>query len=134
MQMQSTLRDSCSTQVASGPAMQQSLAEAREQLASLVENGLLLASERDRDKLLRHILMAAKRICNADAATLYLKTDGGGLRFALRSRSDSLPSTEIPLIDPHTGRPDERHVCTHVALHKCSVLIDDVYAETRFDL
>ena len=114
--------------------MQQSLAEAREQLASLVENGLLLASERDRDKLLRHILMAGKRICNADAATLYLKTEGGGLRFALRSRSDSLPSTEIPLIDPHTGLPDERHVCTHVALNNRSVLIDDVYVESRFDL
>ena len=134
MQMRSTLRDSCSTQVAAGPAMQQSLSEAREQLASLVENGLLLASERDRDKLLRHMLMAGKRICNADAATLYLKTEGGGLRFALRSRSDSLPTTEIPLIDPHTGRPDERHVCTHVALNKRSVLIDDVYAESRFDL
>jgi HD-GYP domain-containing protein (c-di-GMP phosphodiesterase class II) len=114
--------------------MQQSLTEAREQLASLVENGLLLASERDRDKLLRHILMAGKRICNADAATLYLKTEGGGLRFALRSRSDSLPSTEIPLIDPHTGLPDERHVCTHVALNNRSVLIDDVYVESRFDL
>ena len=94
----------------------------------------LLASERDRDKLLRHILMAGKRICNADAATLYLKTEGGGLRFALRSRSDSLPSVEIPLIDPHTGLPDERHVCTHVALHNQSVLVDDVYAEARFDL
>ena len=114
--------------------MQQSLAEAREQLASLVENGLLLASERDRDKLLRHILMAGKRICNADAATLYLKTESGGLRFALRSRSDDLPSIEIPLIDPHTGRPDERHVCTHVALNNRSVLIDDVYTESRFDL
>jgi HD-GYP domain-containing protein (c-di-GMP phosphodiesterase class II) len=134
MQMQATLRDTCSTPGTSGHPLQQTLAEAREQLASLVENGLLLASERDRDKLLRHILMAGKRICNADAATLYLKTEGGGLRFALRSRSDNLPSTEIPLIDPHTGLPDERHVCTHVALHKRSVLIDDVYAETRFDL
>lgn len=132
--MQATLRDACSTPGTSGLLMQQTLAEAREQLASLVENGLLLASERDRDKLLRHILMAGKRICNADAATLYLKTESGGLRFALRSRSDSLPSTEIPLIDPHTGLPDEHHVCTHVALHKRSVLIDDVYAESRFDL
>jgi HD-GYP domain-containing protein (c-di-GMP phosphodiesterase class II) len=134
MEMLASPRNGCSTPRASGPAMQQSLSEAREQLASLVENGLLLASERDRDKLLRHILMAGKRICNADAATLYLKTESGGLRFALRSRSDCLPSIEIPLIDPHTGLPDERHVCTHVALNNRSVLIDDVYAESRFDL
>jgi HD-GYP domain-containing protein (c-di-GMP phosphodiesterase class II) len=134
MQMQAKLRDAGSRPGTPAPLMQQTLAEAREQLASLVENGLLLASERDRDKLLRHILMAGKRICNADAATLYLKTDSGGLRFALRSRSDSLPSTELPLIDPHTGLPDEHHVCTSVALHNRSVLIDDVYAESRFDL
>ena len=133
MQMHAMLREPCATPGPAAPLMQ-SLAEAREQLASLVENGLLLASERDRDKLLRHILMAGKRICNADAATLYLKTEGGGLRFALRSRCDSLPSIEIPLIDPHTGLPDDRHVCTHVALNNRSVLIDDVYGESRFDL
>jgi HD-GYP domain-containing protein (c-di-GMP phosphodiesterase class II) len=134
MQMPATLRDPCTLPRPAAPLMQQSLTEVREQLASLVENGLLLASERDRDKLLRHILMAGKRICNADAATLYLKTEGGGLRFALRSRSDHLPSVEIPLIDPHTGRPDERHVCTNVALNNKSVFIDDVYTESRFDL
>lgn len=133
MQMHAMSCEPCITPTPADP-LTQSLAEAREQLASLVENGLLLASERDRDKLLRHILMAGKRICNADAATLYLKTEGGGLRFALRSRCDSLPSIEIPLIDPHTGLPDDRHVCTHVALNNRSVLIDDVYAESRFDL
>jgi HD-GYP domain-containing protein (c-di-GMP phosphodiesterase class II) len=124
----------CGGKRPAGADMQQTLDEAREQLASLVENGLLLASERDRNKLLRHILMAGKRICNADAATLYLKTDSGGLRFALRSRSDILPSIEIPLVDPDTGLPDEHHVCTYVALHNRSVFIDDVYEESRFDL
>lgn len=103
-------------------------------LASLVENGLLLSSERDRDALLRHILMQGKRICNAQAATMYLKTEHDTLRFALRSMDDELPTVEIPLHDPHTGLANERHVSTYAALHNQTVVIDDVYAESRFDL
>lgn len=104
------------------------------QLSTLVENCLLLASESDHDKLLRHLLMAAKRICNADAATLYLNTSNKTLRFALRSRSDELPTFEIPLYDESTGQPNERYVSTYVALHNKSVAIDDVYDEEGFDL
>jgi HD-GYP domain-containing protein (c-di-GMP phosphodiesterase class II) len=110
------------------------LQESQHKLASLVENGLLLSSERDRTALLRHILLAGKRICNADAATMYLKTENDSLRFALRSMDDALPSFEIPLHDPLSGAPNEKHVSTYVALHNQAVLIDDVYSETRFDL
>lgn len=103
-------------------------------LSSLVENGLLLSSERNRDALLRHILMQGKRICNAQAATMYLKTEHNTLRFALRSMDDELPTIEIPLHDPQSGLPNERHVSTYTALHNETVVIDDVYAESRFDL
>ncbi|AHL73928.1 diguanylate cyclase [Stutzerimonas stutzeri] len=110
------------------------LEEAQEKLASLVENGMLLSSERDKHRLLQHILMQGKRICNADAATLYLMTDQDSLRFTLRSKADQLPAFELPLHDPETGVPNERHVSTYVALRKETVVIDDVYRETRFDL
>lgn len=110
------------------------LEEAQEKLASLVENGMLLSSERDKHRLLQHILMQGKRICNADAATLYLMTDQDSLRFTLRSKADQLPAFELPLHDPVTGLPNERHVSTYVALRKETVVIDDVYCETRFDL
>lgn len=112
----------------------QTLGEAQRKLASLVENGLLLSSERDKHRLLRHILMEGKRICHADAATLYLMTDHDSLRFTLRSKADPLPDFEIPLHDPQTGEPNERHVSTYVALRNETVAIDDVYAQTRFDL
>lgn len=104
------------------------------QLSTLVENCLLLSSESDHDKLLRHLLMAAKRICNADAATLYLNTPHQTLRFALRSRTDELPAFEIPLYDPDTGQANEQYVSTYVSLHNRSVAIDDVYEEEGFDL
>jgi HD-GYP domain-containing protein (c-di-GMP phosphodiesterase class II) len=112
----------------------QALQDSQMKLSSLVENGLLLSSERDRDALLRHILMQGKRICNAQAATMYLKTEHDTLRFALRSMDDELPAFEIPLHDPSTGLPNENHVSTYAALHNETVVIDDVYGENRFDL
>lgn len=115
-------------------AQNQALEEAQEKLASLVENGLLLSSERDKHRLLQHILLQGKRISNADAATLYLMTDHDSLRFTLRSKADHLPDIELPLHDPQTGVPNERHVSTYVALRKETVIIDDVYRDTRFDL
>jgi HD-GYP domain-containing protein (c-di-GMP phosphodiesterase class II) len=115
-------------------AQNRALEDAQNKLASLVENGMLLSSERDKHRLLQHILMQGKRICNADAATLFLMTDHDSLRFTLRSKADDLPDIEIPLHDPQTGAPNERHVSTYVALRKETVVIDDVYRETRFDL
>ncbi|MGM3389434.1 GAF domain-containing protein [Stutzerimonas stutzeri] len=115
-------------------AQNHALEQAQEKLAGLVENGLLLSSERDRHRLLQHILLQGKRICNADAATLYLMTDHDSLRFAQRSKADPLPAFELPLHDPVTGQPNEQHVSTYVALRKETVVIDDVYREDRFDL
>ena len=110
------------------------LKTSQERLNALVEIGILLSSERDKDKLISHILMSGKRLSNCDAATLYLATEHNTLRFALRSRDDALPRQELPLHDPQSGVPCESHVCTYVALNKVAVNIADVYRETRFDL
>ncbi len=110
------------------------LMEAEQKLASLVEDGILLTKERDRRQLLKHILYSGRQLCNCDAGTLYLKTDSDKLVFALRTKDDKLPETEIPLADPVTGKPNERYVSTYAALHNETVVIDDAYAETRFDL
>jgi len=110
-----------------------SLTIAEEKLAKLVESGILLSRERDRDKLLRHILFAGKELANCDAGTMYLKTDEGMLRFALRTNEIGLPRLEIPLYDAG-GKPIENYASTYVALHGETVFIDDVYSETRFDM
>jgi HD-GYP domain-containing protein (c-di-GMP phosphodiesterase class II) len=112
----------------------EALTVAEQKLASLVENGILLSRERSWQTLLRHILESGKQLCNCDAGTMYLKTDRGTLAFALRTKDDSLPSIEIPLTDPDTGAPNEKYVATYVALHDETVVIDDVYAEKRFDM
>ena len=110
-----------------------SLTIAEQKLAKLVESGILLSRERDRDKLLRHILFAGKELANCDAGTMYLKTDAGTLRFALRTNEIGLPRLEIPLYDA-SGKPIENFASTYVALHGETVFIDDVYSETRFDM
>jgi HD-GYP domain-containing protein (c-di-GMP phosphodiesterase class II) len=110
------------------------LAVAEEKLESLVQNGILLAREQDRQKLLRHILFGGKDLLHCDSATMYLKTEQGALKFALRSMEGDLPSFEIPLKDTATGQPNDQYVSVYVANHNESVLIDDVYQETRFDL
>lgn len=129
-----TLGEAHRTMKASIQERTQALKRALDKLESLVENGLLLSSERDQEKLLDHILGVGKRLCNADAGSLLLATPGGGLRFALRTRDDTLPQMEIPLHDPQTGAPNEQFVSVWVALHRQTVRIDDVATETRFDV
>ena len=100
----------------------------------LIENGLIMARTRERSTLIRHTLFEGQRLLHCDAATMYLVTDHKTLQFAMRTRDDELGASEIPLYEPQTGQLNERYVSTYCALHRRSVVIDDVYRETRFDL
>ena len=114
--------------------LQQEVRSRTAKLDMLIENGLMMSAERDRNKLLKHLLVKGQRLLNCDAGTMYLVTDHNTLRFALRTKEDELPTHEIPLYDPVTGAANEAYVSTYTALHNEPVLIDDVYQETRFDL
>ncbi|MFX1678316.1 HD domain-containing phosphohydrolase [Mitsuaria sp. CC2] len=89
---------------------------------------------RDRQALLQQLLGEGRRLLHCDGATMYMVTEQQTLRFELRTRSDPLPSQQIPLYHEHTGRPNENFVSVYTVLHNRAVLIDDVYAESRFDL
>ena len=103
-------------------------------LDMLIENGMMLSMERKAGNLCLHTLIEGQRLLHCDGGTLFLMTPERTLRFAERTRADALPVHEIALTDPSTGMPNDRYVAVHVALHNRAVLIDDVYAETRFDL
>ncbi|WP_200930642.1 HD domain-containing phosphohydrolase [Pseudorhodoferax sp. Leaf274] len=109
------------------------LRSSRQRLEELIAAGLAMSRERNMMHLLQQILFGAKRLTRCDAATLYIVTENRTLRFALRTRDDSLPQSEIPLRDAD-GRDNDRFVSTYVALHNKHVVIDDVYTEQRFDL
>ncbi|HEX5806414.1 MAG TPA: HD domain-containing phosphohydrolase [Macromonas sp.] len=112
----------------------QQLQTAQGKLSQLVENGIMLGREKSTDKLLYSILHGARDLAHCAAATLLVRTDHDTLRFALRTSADPLPTTELPLTDPETGEPEHNFVATHVALSGQTVVIDDIYSDTRFDL
>ncbi len=104
--------------------------------SQLIRLGISLSAERNLDKLLKDILDGALALSQADAGTIYFKTDHDTLRFAIRSRTDDLPTFELPLHAPDTGKPNNRYVSVYSALTGETVKIDDIYAdtETPFDL
>ena len=112
-------------------------------LQELNEIGAALSNEKNTDKLLENILLAAKGITNADAGTLYLVDDEQqSLTFEIL-RTDSLgihmggatggrvPFDSIPL---HVnGEPNLAMVVTYAALRGETINIDDAYAARGFD-
>ena len=107
---------------------------ARAKLAHLVQTGIRLGSEPDREALFDHVLSGARDVAHCQVATLFVKTEQRTLRIAVRTNKDApLPVVELPLFEDG-GEPVKRYVSTYVAHTGESVVIDDVYAETRFDL
>lgn len=109
------------------------LETAQAKLSQIVETGVELGREKNRDKLLKRALFGVREIVNCEAATLFLKTNHNTLRFAVRTNDDELPTVELPLFDAQ-GLPLHRFAATHVVLTGETVVIDDVYSETRFDV
>ncbi len=114
-------------------------------LEQLHEIGIALSRESDTPKLLETILLAAKKLLNADAGTLYLfDEEQQQLRFeVLRNDSlklymggttgDAIPFPPIPLYD-EAGRPNSSMVVTYALLNDTTVVINDAYNDQNFDL
>lgn len=105
--------------------------------------GAALSKERDLNRLLETILVAAKSITNADGGTLYLMEDTSQLRFEI-VRTDSLniamggttgiaiPFYPIRLFDEN-GHPNNSMVVAYAALTGETVNIADAYTAAGFD-
>jgi GAF domain-containing protein len=103
--------------------------------------GVALSAEKDFNRLLEMILLEAKRLCNADAGTLYLRTQDDLLKFVVM-HNDTLdvhmggtsPVMDIPfpplrLFEEDTHTPNHKNVATHVALIGQTFNIADAYSE-----
>ncbi len=106
--------------------------------------GAALSKERDINRLLESILIAAKTITHADGGTLYRMTeDGKALRFEIL-RTDSLAIAmggttgnvinfpNLPLSNDKGERNDSM-VAAYAAIHDKTVNISDAYTEAGFD-
>ena len=113
-------------------------------LEQLNEIGAALSKERDINRLLETILIAAKTITHADGGTLYRMTeDGRALRFEIL-RTDSLQIAmggttgnvinfpNLPLANDK-GESNDSMVAAYAAIHDKTVNIADAYTEAGFD-
>ncbi len=105
------------------------------ELKRILNIGIKLSTEKNRDHLLAFILESGMDITHCDASTLYLFEEGK-LHFKIMktlsqniSRGvDGEPIDNMPPV-PMT----ERNVCSYAALHREIINIPDVYNDTRFD-
>jgi HD-GYP domain-containing protein (c-di-GMP phosphodiesterase class II) len=106
--------------------------------------GAALSKERDINRLMESILIAAKTITHADGGTLYRMTeDGQALRFEIL-RTDSLHIAmggttgnainfpNLPLTNDK-GESNDSMVAAYAAIHDKTVNIADAYTEAGFD-
>jgi HD-GYP domain-containing protein (c-di-GMP phosphodiesterase class II) len=112
-------------------------------LTELNRIGIALSREKDLNRLLEGILVAAKLITNADGGTLYRVHGERELRFEIM-RTDSLgiamggttgrdiPFHPVRLYD-EAGAPNNSMVVAYAVLHDCTVNIADAYAAQGFD-
>ena len=111
----------------------------------LTHIGKALSSERDRDTLLEHILLAAKEIANADGGTLYLLSPEGDVLEYVIVRTDSLgiafggttgkrpPFKIVRLYDMETGAPLLRTQVVRAVVNKEPINVIDAYTSDEFD-
>jgi HD-GYP domain-containing protein (c-di-GMP phosphodiesterase class II) len=113
-------------------------------LDELNEIGISLSRERDTQRLLEAILMAAKKITNADGGTLYrvdreakvarfeiLLTDSLGIAMGGTSGNE-IPFYPVRLYD-QSGAPNNSMVVAYSVLHDKTVNIADAYTVDGFD-
>jgi HD-GYP domain-containing protein (c-di-GMP phosphodiesterase class II) len=114
-----------------------------QRLEELNRVGVSLSKEKDINRLLENILIAAKNIVNADGGTLYRMVDDRTLKFEIL-RTDSLniamggtTGVEIPFypiaIYDAAGKPNNSMVVAYAVLHDQTINITDAYSEQGFD-
>jgi len=112
-------------------------------LTQLNQIGIALSREKDITRLLEAILVAAKKITDADGGTLYRVHNGRELRFEIML-TDSLgiamggttgkpiPFHPVKLYE-EDGTPNNSMVVAYAVLHDQTINIADAYTEQGFD-
>jgi len=88
--------------------------------------GVSLSAEKDFNRLLEKILLQTRSLCNADAGSIYLRTEADTLRFVTvytlslklamgGTTGIAIPFPELHLYDADTGKPNQRNVATYSA-------------------
>jgi GAF domain-containing protein len=122
---------------------QQEKQRSDELLNVVIPIGVALSAEQNFDRLLEKILIEAKSFCNADAGTLYLRTDDNKLKFEIvrngslniamgGTSNQPINFPPVVLVDEN-GDPNHSNVAAHVALTGESINIPDAYQAEGFN-
>lgn len=105
-----------------------------EDFEKIMDIGIRLSTERNRNRLLMTILDKGMEITNCDASTLYLY-ENGELKFQfMKTLSQGISrGLDGEPIDLPPVPMKEENVCSYAAIHREVVNIPDVYASSRFD-
>ena len=124
--------------------MESELNDVLARLEKLNAIGVALSAERDIDRLLESILVAAKSVTRADGGTVYLMNEAGtALRFEIM-HTDSLDirrggTSGVPVRLPElplkglNGEPNNQVVAVHAALSDKTINIPDVNTAQGYD-
>lgn len=105
-----------------------------EDFEKIINIGISLSTEKDRNRLLMAILDNGMEITNCDASTLYLYEDGKLVFKFMKTLSKGIDrGREEPIDDMPPVPMKEENVCSYAAIHREVVNIPDVYASSRFD-
>ncbi|MDE7130936.1 MAG: GAF domain-containing protein [Lachnospiraceae bacterium] len=100
----------------------------------IINIGIRLSTEKDRNRLLMAILKNGMEITNCDASTLYLYEDGKLVFKFMKTLSKGINrGMDKPIDDLPPVPMKEENVCSYAAIHREVVNISDVYASSRFD-
>lgn len=100
----------------------------------IINIGIRLSTEKDRNRLLMAILDNGMEITNCDASTLYLYEDGKLVFKFMKTLSQGVNrGMDKPIDDLPPVPMKEENVCSYAAIHREVVNIPDVYASSRFD-
>ncbi len=103
-------------------------------MAKFLDICLAISSERDRESLLSAILDTAMELNRCDAGTLYLLEDDGlhFCRMVTKSQNVRQGGHDAPISLPPVPLQDN-YIAAYAVMHGCSVRIDDVRSDNRFD-
>lgn len=111
----------------------EALEAATHKLTRLVDIGIKLGREKDKNRLLKDVLLGARDIAHCQSAILYLKTDHQTLRLTMLTDDIPMPELELPLRDEHTAEPCRRFASADAVWNGKTVVVDDVSSDKRFD-
>lgn len=109
----------------------------------LIEIGIALSAEKGLKSLLQHILLEAKSMANADAATVYLNTGQDSLKFSIvlndtlgiaqgGATGEPVSLPDIPLTR-EDGKPNLGNIASSAAHRGSTIVVSDARTSQEFD-